>query len=83
MTPTPAARRRRELDEWAPTVTRYLGLMLGVVLVVAPLVLPLVTPLSVIEVVTACAGGYPLATGMIFYKNIRKAAADAAGPDDA
>lgn len=58
-------------DRAFPTFIRYLGAVLATVLVVAPLV-------SDVRI-EALAGGYPLATGMILYKTVRGAAADANG----
>lgn len=53
------------LDESYPSVVRWVGLTLGVVLILAPVV----SDISVAQV----AGGYPLATGMIFFKTVRDA----------
>lgn len=51
--------------EYYPDVLRWVGLLLGVVLILAPIV----SDVTVAQV----AGGYPLATGMIFYKWVHNA----------
>lgn len=53
------------LDQSYPSIVRWVGLVLGVVLILAPVL----TEVSVAQV----AGGYPLATGMIFYKTVKDA----------
>lgn len=64
--------QRRNFEETYPKVVRSVGLTLGVVLVVAPLVVDV----SYAEL----AGGYTLATLMIFMKTVKDAGNHDKGP---
>lgn len=67
---------QQRLDEWFPTLVRYLGLLLLIVLILA----------SVFLGVNDYPGAYAAAAGMILYKTVDRARralqAEAAQPDD-
>jgi hypothetical protein len=44
--------------------------------VLAPFVVPAATSFSIQEVLLACAGGYPFATGLVLYKTVKGAVED-------
>jgi hypothetical protein len=69
----------RRYDAAFPTLARYVGLSLGSFLVLAPFVIPSVTGFSISEVLLACAGGYPFATGLVLYKTVKTAAQNGNG----
>jgi hypothetical protein len=67
---------QQRLDEWFPTLVRYLGLLLLIVLVLA----------EVFFGISDYPGAYAAAAGMILYKSVDRArkalAQEAAQPDD-